>query len=37
MVGGVWSENPQEQYEATTKFRKLLSLGTIAAGTCGEA
>lgn len=26
MVAGVWSENPQEQYEATTKFRKLLSL-----------
>lgn len=27
MVKGVYSNNPQEQYEATQKFRKLLSIG----------
>jgi hypothetical protein len=27
MVQGVYSSNPQEQYEATQKFRKLLSIG----------
>lgn len=27
MVRGVFSTNMQEQYEATQKFRKLLSIG----------
>ena len=27
MVKGVYSNSPQEQYEATQKFRKLLSIG----------
>ena len=27
MVQGVWSEDPAAQIEATTQFRKLLSIG----------
>lgn len=27
MVYGCWSDNPQEQFEATQKFRKILSIG----------
>jgi hypothetical protein len=29
MVQDVYSANPQEQYEATQKFRKLLSIGKL--------
>lgn len=29
MVQGVWSEDPASQLEATTQFRKLLSIGII--------
>lgn len=28
MVAGVWSDNSSLQLEATTQFRKLLSIGT---------
>lgn len=28
MVAGVWSDNSNLQLEATTQFRKLLSIGT---------
>jgi len=36
-VQGLYSQNPQEQYEATQWFRKLLSIGEILlqAGHCG--
>lgn len=27
MVQGVWSDDPTSQLEATTQFRKLLSIG----------
>ena len=27
MVQGVWSENLEQQIDATTQFRKLLSIG----------
>lgn len=29
MVQGVWSENLEQQIEATTQFRKLLSIGEL--------
>jgi importin subunit alpha-1 len=29
MIGGVWSEDKSLQLEATTHFRKLLSIGKI--------
>lgn len=29
MVQGVWSEDPVAQVEATTQFRKLLSIGML--------
>ncbi len=30
MVQGVWSENLEQQIDATTQFRKLLSIGELA-------
>ena len=41
MVHGVWSDDPAAQLEATTQFRKLLSIGKKAIcnfcnGVCGE-
>lgn len=34
-VQGLYSQNPQDQYEATQWFRKLLSIGEQPGGTCG--
>ena len=34
MVAGVWSDNSNLQLEATTQFRKLLSIGTFCALHC---
>lgn len=34
MVQGVYSEDPAVQHEATTQFRKLLSIGARAAAAC---
>lgn len=34
MVQGVWSENLEQQVEATTQFRKLLSIGKLRSLAC---